>query len=149
LPRALLRSSPRPASAVKVPFSSAWRFSWVGLSNVPSTRSSCCVGSIWLEGIVPLSCSFGPEERLDAAAQLMATIGGGEADGAQDHRDEDDREPADSHVLAAQLPVVLVRGGRVKDLPGVRYHIIRGTLDTQGVKDRRQRRSKYGAKRPK
>ena len=45
--------------------------------------------------------------------------------------------------------VVMIRGGRVKDLPGVRYHIIRGTLDTQGVKDRRQRRSKYGAKRPK
>ena len=45
--------------------------------------------------------------------------------------------------------MVLVRGGRVKDLPGVRYKIIRGTLDTQGVKDRRQRRSKYGAKRPK
>ena len=45
--------------------------------------------------------------------------------------------------------VVLIRGGRVKDLPGVRYHIIRGTLDTQGVKERRQRRSKSGAKRPK
>ena len=45
--------------------------------------------------------------------------------------------------------VVLIRGGRVKDLPGVRYHIIRGVLDTQGVKDRKQRRSKYGAKRPK
>jgi small subunit ribosomal protein S12 len=45
--------------------------------------------------------------------------------------------------------VVLIRGGRVKDLPGVRYHTIRGTLDAQGVKDRRQRRSKYGAKRPK
>src|SRR6516225_5671127 len=45
--------------------------------------------------------------------------------------------------------VVLIRGGRVKDLPGVRYHIIRGTLDTQGVKDRRQARSKYGAKKPK
>ena len=45
--------------------------------------------------------------------------------------------------------VVLVRGGRVKDLPGVRYHIIRGVLDTQGVKNRKQRRSKYGAKRPK
>ncbi len=45
--------------------------------------------------------------------------------------------------------VVMVRGGRVKDLPGVRYHIIRGTLDTQGVADRRQARSKYGAKRPK
>ena len=44
--------------------------------------------------------------------------------------------------------VVLIRGGRVKDLPGVRYHIIRGTLDTTGVKDRRQGRSKYGTKRP-
>ena len=45
--------------------------------------------------------------------------------------------------------VVMIRGGRVKDLPGVRYHILRGVLDTQGVKDRKQRRSKYGAKRPK
>ena len=45
--------------------------------------------------------------------------------------------------------VVLIRGGRVKDLPGVRYHILRGVLDTQGVKNRKQRRSKYGAKRPK
>ena len=45
--------------------------------------------------------------------------------------------------------VVLIRGGRVKDLPGVRYHIVRGTLDTAGVKDRMQARSKYGAKRPK
>ncbi len=45
--------------------------------------------------------------------------------------------------------VVLIRGGRVKDLPGVRYHIIRGTLDTMGVQDRKQSRSKYGAKRPK
>jgi len=45
--------------------------------------------------------------------------------------------------------IVLVRGGRVKDLPGVRYHIVRGTLDTMGVEDRRRSRSKYGAKRPK
>jgi small subunit ribosomal protein S12 len=45
--------------------------------------------------------------------------------------------------------VVMIRGGRVKDLPGVRYHIIRGTLDTSGVKDRKQGRSKYGTKRPK
>ena len=45
--------------------------------------------------------------------------------------------------------VVLIRGGRVKDLPGVRYHMVRGSLDTQGVKDRKQSRSKYGAKRPK
>ena len=45
--------------------------------------------------------------------------------------------------------IVLIRGGRVKDLPGVRYHVIRGTLDAMGVEDRRQGRSKYGAKRPK
>ncbi len=45
--------------------------------------------------------------------------------------------------------IVLIRGGRVKDLPGVRYHIIRGTLDTAGVTDRKQGRSKYGAKKPK
>ena len=45
--------------------------------------------------------------------------------------------------------IVMIRGGRVKDLPGVRYHIIRGSLDTQGVNNRRQGRSKYGAKRPK
>ncbi|GHG78293.1 30S ribosomal protein S12 [Alishewanella longhuensis] len=47
------------------------------------------------------------------------------------------------------LSVVLIRGGRVKDLPGVRYHTVRGTLDCAGVKDRKQARSKYGAKRPK
>jgi small subunit ribosomal protein S12 len=68
--------------------------------------------------------------RLSNGIEVTAYIGG-ESHKLQDHS------------------VVLVRGGRVKDLPGVRYHIIRGTLDTQGVKDRRQRRSKYGAKRPK
>ena len=56
--------------------------------------------------------------------------------------------PGEGHNLQ-EHSVVMIRGGRVKDLPGVRYHIIRGTLDTQGVSDSRQRRSKYGAKRPK
>ena len=56
--------------------------------------------------------------------------------------------PGEGHNLQ-EHSVVLVRGGRVKDLPGVRYHILRGVYDTQGVKDRRQRRSKYGAKKPK
>ncbi|MBO4317621.1 MAG: 30S ribosomal protein S12 [Mailhella sp.] len=56
--------------------------------------------------------------------------------------------PGEGHNLQ-EHSVVLIRGGRVKDLPGVRYHIVRGTLDTAGVNDRRQRRSKYGAKRPK
>jgi len=56
--------------------------------------------------------------------------------------------PGEGHNLQ-EHSVVLIRGGRVRDLPGVRYHVLRGVLDTQGVKDRRQSRSKYGAKRPK
>ena len=56
--------------------------------------------------------------------------------------------PGEGHNLQ-EHSVVLIRGGRVKDLPGVRYHIVRGTLDTSGVSNRRQSRSKYGAKRPK
>jgi small subunit ribosomal protein S12 len=56
--------------------------------------------------------------------------------------------PGEGHNLQ-EHSIVLIRGGRVKDLPGVRYHIVRGTLDASGVNDRRQRRSKYGAKRPK
>ena len=68
--------------------------------------------------------------RLTSGFEVISYIGG-EGHNLQEHS------------------VVLVRGGRVKDLPGVRYHILRGVLDTQGVKDRRQRRSKYGTKRPK
>lgn len=56
--------------------------------------------------------------------------------------------PGEGHNLQ-EHSIILIRGGRVKDLPGVRYHIVRGTLDTAGVKDRKQSRSKYGAKRPK
>ena len=56
--------------------------------------------------------------------------------------------PGEGHNLQ-EHSVVLIRGGRVRDLPGVRYHVLRGVLDTQSVKDRKQRRSKYGAKRPK
>lgn len=56
--------------------------------------------------------------------------------------------PGEGHNLQ-EHSVVLLRGGRVKDLPGTRYHVVRGTLDTAGVADRRQSRSKYGAKRPK
>ena len=55
--------------------------------------------------------------------------------------------PGEGHNLQ-EHSIVLVRGGRVKDLPGVKYHIVRGALDTAGVEDRRQSRSKYGAKRP-
>lgn len=56
--------------------------------------------------------------------------------------------PGEGHNLQ-EHSVVLIRGGRVKDLPGVRYHIVRGALDTQGVKDRNKSRSKYGTKKPK
>ena len=56
--------------------------------------------------------------------------------------------PGEGHNLQ-EHSIVLVRGGRVRDLPGVRYHIVRGTLDTSGVEDRKQSRSKYGAKKPK
>jgi len=56
--------------------------------------------------------------------------------------------PGEGHNLQ-EHSVVLIRGGRVKDLPGVRYHILRGNLDTQGVGNRKQQRSKYGAKKPK
>jgi small subunit ribosomal protein S12 len=56
--------------------------------------------------------------------------------------------PGEGHNLQ-EHSIVMIRGGRVKDLPGVRYHIVRGTLDTSGVDGRKQRRSKYGAKRPK
>jgi small subunit ribosomal protein S12 len=56
--------------------------------------------------------------------------------------------PGEGHNLQ-EHSIVLVRGGRVRDLPGVRYHVVRGTLDTMGVDDRKQGRSKYGAKRPK
>lgn len=67
--------------------------------------------------------------RLTSGYEVTAYIGG-EGHNLQEHS------------------IVLIRGGRVKDLPGVRYHIIRGTLDASGVSDRRQGRSKYGAKRP-
>ena len=79
-----------------------------------------------------------PNSALRKVARVRLTTGyevasyiGGEGHNLQEHS------------------VVLVRGGRVKDLPGVRYHVVRGSLDTQGVPDRRQGRSKYGAKRPK
>ena len=68
--------------------------------------------------------------RLTNGYEVIAYIGG-EGHNLQEHS------------------VVLIRGGRVKDLPGVRYHVVRGSLDTQGVKDRKKSRSKYGTKRPK
>ena len=79
-----------------------------------------------------------PNSALRKVARVRLTNG----------NEEHSSIPGMGHNLQ-EHSVVLIRGGRVKDLPGVRYHIIRGTMDTTGVDDRRQGRSKYGAKRPK
>jgi small subunit ribosomal protein S12 len=100
------------------------------LANCPSKRGVCTR--------VYTTTPKKPNSALRKVAKVRLTNGfevisyiGGEGHNLQEHS------------------VVLIRGGRVKDLPGVRYHIVRGSLDTQGVKDRKQARSKYGAKRPK
>jgi small subunit ribosomal protein S12 len=109
-----------PATKSKVP----------ALANCPSKRGVCTR--------VYTTTPKKPNSALRKVAKVRLTNGfevisyiGGEGHNLQEHS------------------VVLIRGGRVKDLPGVRYHIVRGSLDTQGVKDRKQSRSKYGAKRPK
>lgn len=100
------------------------------LNNCPQKRGVCTK--------VYTTTPKKPNSALRKVAKVRLTNGfevisyiGGEGHNLQEHS------------------VVLIRGGRVKDLPGVRYHIVRGSLDTQGVKDRKQARSKYGAKRPK
>ncbi|MFA7416632.1 MAG: 30S ribosomal protein S12 [Rhizobium sp.] len=109
-----------PQSKSKVP----------ALENCPAKRGVCTR--------VYTTTPKKPNSALRKVAKVRLTNGfevisyiGGEGHNLQEHS------------------VVLIRGGRVKDLPGVRYHIVRGSLDTQGVKDRKQARSKYGAKRPK
>jgi small subunit ribosomal protein S12 len=109
-----------PVSKSKVP----------ALANCPAKRGVCTR--------VYTTTPKKPNSALRKVAKVRLTNGfevisyiGGEGHNLQEHS------------------VVLIRGGRVKDLPGVRYHIVRGSLDTQGVKDRKQSRSKYGAKRPK
>ena len=109
-----------PKSKSKVP----------ALDNCPAKRGVCTR--------VYTTTPKKPNSALRKVAKVRLTNGfevisyiGGEGHNLQEHS------------------VVLIRGGRVKDLPGVRYHIVRGSLDTQGVKDRKQSRSKYGAKRPK
>ena len=100
------------------------------LKNCPQRRGVCL--------LVKTQTPKKPNSALRKVCRVRLTTGyevtayiGGEGHNLQEHS------------------VVLVRGGRVKDLPGVRYHIVRGSLDLQGVKDRKQARSKYGAKRPK
>ena len=109
-----------PVSKSKVP----------ALENCPAKRGVCTR--------VYTTTPKKPNSALRKVAKVRLTNGfevisyiGGEGHNLQEHS------------------VVLIRGGRVKDLPGVRYHIVRGSLDTQGVKDRKQARSKYGSKRPK
>jgi len=100
------------------------------LKNCPQRRGVCL--------LVKTQTPKKPNSALRKVCRVRLTTGyevtayiGGEGHNLQEHS------------------VVLVRGGRVKDLPGVRYHIVRGSLDLQGVKDRKQSRSKYGAKKPK
>ena len=114
------KSRKAPATKSKVP----------ALANCPAKHGMCTR--------VYTTTPKKPNSALRKVAKVRLTNGfevisyiGGEGHNLQEHS------------------VVLIRGGRVKDLPGVRYHIVRGSLDTQGVKDRKQSRSKYGAKRPK
>jgi small subunit ribosomal protein S12 len=110
-------------------------------SAVTKSKSPALKGSPQKRGVctkVYTTTPKKPNSALRKVAKVRLTNGfevisyiGGEGHNLQEHS------------------VVLIRGGRVKDLPGVRYHIVRGSLDTQGVKDRKQSRSKYGAKRPK
>ncbi len=111
------------------------------VSDVTKSKSPALKGSPQKRGVctkVYTTTPKKPNSALRKVAKVRLTNGfevisyiGGEGHNLQEHS------------------VVLIRGGRVKDLPGVRYHIVRGSLDTQGVKDRKQSRSKYGAKRPK
>jgi small subunit ribosomal protein S12 len=111
------------------------------VSEVTKSKSPALKGSPQKRGVctkVYTTTPKKPNSALRKVAKVRLTNGfevigyiGGEGHNLQEHS------------------VVLIRGGRVKDLPGVRYHVVRGSLDTQGVKDRKQGRSKYGAKRPK
>ena len=110
-------------------------------AEVTKSKSPARQNSPQRRGVCPPGSTTPPQQpnsALRKVAKVRLTNGsevisymGGEGHNLQEHS------------------VVLVRGGRVKDLPGVRYHIVRGSLDLQGVKDRKQSRSKYGAKRPK
>ena len=99
-------------------------------TNHPQMRSVCTV--------VGTKTPKKPNSALRKFARVKLSNG----------REVDTYIPGEGHNLQ-EHSVVLIRGGRVKDLIGVRYHIIRGALDTQGVKDRKQARSRYGAKKPK
>ena len=100
------------------------------LMNCPQRRGVC----IQVRTMTPKK----PNSALRKVARVRLTTG----------REVTAYIPGEGHNLQ-EHSIVLVRGGRVKDLPGVKYHIIRGTLDTQGVADRKRSRSKYGAKKPK
>lgn len=102
----------------------------VALKNCPQRRGVC----IQVRTMTPKK----PNSALRKVARVRLTTG----------FEVSAYIPGEGHNLQ-EHSIVLVRGGRVKDLPGVRYHVVRGALDTQGVQDRKRSRSKYGAKRPK
>jgi small subunit ribosomal protein S12 len=109
--------------------------------KIKKTKSPALKGNPFLKGVCVIVKTVTPK-KPNSALRKMARVrlSNGEYVNAY--------IPGEGHNLQ-EHSVVMIRGGRVKDLPGVRYHIIRGVLDTQGVKDRKKRRSLYGAKRPK
>ena len=109
--------------------------------NVKKTKSPALKGCPQLRGVclqVKTQTPKKPNSALRKVARVRLTSG----------IEVTAYIPGEGHNLQ-EHSIVMVRGGRVKDLPGVRYHIVRGTLDTAGVVDRKKSRSKYGAKRPK
>jgi small subunit ribosomal protein S12 len=122
---------PRVSQLVRRPRSSKQRKSAVpALGNCPEKRGVCTRVYTTTPKKPNSALRKVARVRLTNSNEVSAYIGG-EGHNLQEHS------------------VVLIRGGRVKDLPGVRYHIVRGSLDTAGVTDRKQSRSKYGAKKPK
>ena len=105
------------------------------------TKSPALKGSPFAKGVCVIVKTVTPK-KPNSALRKMARVRLGNGNYVNAYI------PGEGHNLQ-EHSTVLVRGGRVPDLPGVRYHIVRGAYDTQGVKDRKQGRSKYGAKRPK
>ena len=110
-------------------------------SKIKKTKSPALRGNPFLKGVCVIVKTVTPK-KPNSALRKMARVrlSNGEYVNAY--------IPGEGHNLQ-EHSVVVIRGGRVKDLPGVRYHIVRGVLDTTGVEGRKQQRSKYGAKKPK
>ena len=118
----------------------------LGLAQLATSKDAVTVGKDGIEFI-----AFGepaPGLRLLGGLTVLNALQVNTQGGLTNGKEVNAYIPGEGHNLQ-EHSIVLVRGGRVKDLPGVRYHLVRGALDSAGVDGRRQRRSKYGAKRPK